>query len=143
MRKSSKLVGFKIISNRIIFILFYIAIFIGIGVGGYFIYLSFYDFYFDKDEIQTEIGEKTNSGMVTKRAFEVADGDYIYTIADQSIARVDKHGNVIGISEGETELEVKYKHSLTSKKIKVIVSDEFDDDEENDDDIIDDISLPD
>ena len=144
MRRRDKLVGVKIVTNRILFILFYIAIFFGIGIGGYFIYLSFFDFYFENEEIDAEVGEKKSSGLITKRDFEIGDGDYIYTIADQSVARVDKHGNIIGVSEGVTELEFKYKHSLTSKKIRVVISDDYESEDEDDkeEESINDLTLP-
>ena len=119
--RHTKYLGLKIVTNRILFVLFYILLFVGIGVGGYFIYLSFYDFYFEEEVVDAEVGEKTSSGMVTKRAFEIGDGDYIYTIADNSVARVDKDGNIIGVSEGETILEVKFKHAFSSKKVKIKV----------------------
>ena len=122
MRHEKKDSILKIIFNRIMFIIFYIIIIGGVGIGGYFIYLSFYDFYFENDEVDIEVGEKATAGLITKRDFQIEEGDYIYTIGDDSIAVVDENGYIIGVSEGETTLEVKYKHSLMSKIIKVVIT---------------------
>ena len=122
MRHEKKDSILKIIFNRIMFIIFYIIIIGGVGIGGYFIYLSFYDFYFENEEVDIEVGEKATAGLITKRDFQIEEGDYIYTIGDDNIAVVDENGYIIGVSEGETTLEVKYKHSLMSKIIKVVIT---------------------
>lgn len=122
MRHEKKDSILKIVFNRIMFVIFYIIIIGGVGIGGYFIYLSFYDFYFESEEVDIEVGEKATAGLITKRDFEIEEGDYIYTIADDSIAVVDDEGNIVGVSEGETTLEVKFKHSIMSKIIRVVIT---------------------
>ena len=131
----NKDVFLKVIINRVVLILFYILIIGGIGVGGYFIYLSLYDFYFENDEVYVEVGDTKSSGLITKRDFDIKKGDYIYTIEDEDIASVDDEGNIMGIDEGETILEVKYKHSLTTKRIHIFITpyDETNDNIDNQD----------
>ena len=125
-----KHVFLKVLLNRLLLVIFYILIIGGIGVGGYFIYISLYDFYFETDEIKIGVGDTKNSGLITKRAFEIQKGDYIYTIEDENVAMVDDDGNIVGLEEGETKLEVKYKYSLTSKVIDIIITSDSQDEDE-------------
>ncbi len=122
MRREHRDSLLKIIFNRLMFVIFYILIIGGLGIGGYFIYLSFYDFYFENEEVDIEVGEKASAGLITKRDFKIEEGDYIYTIANDNIAVVDENGTIVGVSEGETTLEVKFKHSIMSKIIKVVIT---------------------
>ena len=122
MRREHRDSLLKIIFNRLMFVIFYILIIGGLGIGGYFIYLSFYDFYFENEEVDIEVGEKASAGLITKRDFKIEEGDYIYTIANDNIAVVDGNGTIVGVSEGETTLEVKFKHSIMSKIIKVVIT---------------------
>ncbi len=122
MRREHRDSLLKIIFNRLMFVIFYILIIGGLGIGGYFIYLSFYDFYFENEEVDIEVGEKASAGLITKRDFKIEEGDYIYTIANDNIAVVDDNGTIVGVSEGETTLEVKFKHSIMSKIIKVVIT---------------------
>ena len=122
MRREHKDSIIKIVFNRLMFVIFYILIIGGLGIGGYFIYLSFYDFYFENEEVDIEVGEKASAGLITKRDFKIEEGDYIYTIDNENIAIVDDSGNITGLSEGETTLEVKFKHSIMPKIIKIVIT---------------------
>ncbi len=123
----------KLFVNRLILFMFYILIIGGIGIGGYYIYISLYDFYFENDEVYIEVGDSKDSGLVTKRDFEIKRGDYIYSIEDEDIASVDDDGNIVGIEEGETILEVKFKHSIISKKIHIFITPDGEDTEKTKD----------
>ena len=109
--------------NKLLLVFFYIAIVFGIGFGCYYLYLTNYDFYFEDNMIEVELGEIKKSNIITVKPFDVKDGDYIYTIKkdNKNVATVDSKGNVRGISVGIAVLEVRYKNSLFPKKQKIVV----------------------
>ncbi len=115
----------KVIINRTLLILFYFAIVLGLGFGGYYLYLTNYDFYFEKEDYELLIGDVETVKITTTKPFDVKEGDYIFTIKDPKVAGVSKNGIVNGVNIGTTELEVRYKFSIFPKTVKIrVVPDE-------------------
>jgi len=130
--------------NKTLFILLYIAVFIGIVFGAYYLYLSYYDFYFEEPTIEVELGETKKSEITTVRTFDVKDGDYVYTIKNdkKKIATVDSKGNVRGITVGVAVLEVRYKNSIFPKTQKIVVVPKTSEEQVSDSDNSQELELP-
>ena len=121
MKKSTQ------IKNKVhvgLFILFYLALALGIGFVGYIIFINYNEFYLEGDRVDLNTNENQHVKVSRVDAGEIKKGDFIYSIEDSSIAEVDKDGNINALKEGETYIVIKYKYSIFSKKFPISVKDE-------------------
>ena len=137
MRNSEYIVKkIKSILNKALLVFFYVAIVVGIGFAGYYLYLTNFNFYFEEQELKIEVGDTKKAKIITVKQFDVKDGDYIYTIKNtnnKKVASVDSKGNVRALSVGVAVLEVKYKQSIFPKSIKIYVIPKEDEEDIKDD----------
>jgi hypothetical protein len=121
MRKST------IIKNKFnvgFFVIFYILLALGVGFVGYLVFINYNEFYIDGDRVDVNINEEQTVKVSRVDNGEVKEGDYIFSIEDSSVATIDKDGNIVALKEGETNIVIKYKYSIFTKKFPISVKEE-------------------
>lgn len=109
----------NLIYRKTLFYIFYLLVIV-IGVISFYLYrIDKYEFYLVKDSITIDNGSSYQVELTPKNIMFFDYLNYKYDIVDDNIAKVDKYGNITGLSSGTTELKIKYKHSIYSKTMKV------------------------
>ena len=99
-----------------------ISIFLVIILVYAFIIIKF-SFSLKQDEIIMKNGSNYQIELNPKFIKNFDYENYIFEVQDSSIVTISKLGNIISKNIGETEIIVKYKYSIFSKKIKISVQD--------------------
>ena len=80
-----------------------------------------YDFNLKQQEVLINTGNRYQIELIPKNEKYFDYLNYKYIIEDSSIATVDKYGNIETLKDGETYLKIRYKYSLSYKKMKIKV----------------------
>ena len=107
----------KVNGLKIMLIVFGILLFI--LLIGYILLLVLFNFDIKVKDIILDNGSGYQVELIPniKNNFDI--DNYVFEIKDINIATVDKYGYIMSKNIGATELSVKYKYSLFSKKIKI------------------------
>lgn len=107
-------------TSHLILILFYILVVVLGIVAFVMIRTDKYQFYFKNEQVIVNKGSIYQVELIPKNVGSFDYLNYTYTIADESIAKVDEFGTVTVVGSGTTDLKVSMKHGVVSKKMKII-----------------------
>ena len=111
----------KVNGLKIILIVFGILLFI--LLIGYILLLVLFNFDIKVKDIILDNGSNYQVELIPniKNNFDI--NNYVFEIKNPNVATIDKYGNIKSNNIGTTDLIIKYKYSLLSKKIKIEVRD--------------------
>ena len=104
-----------------ILIVFYSFVLFCICFGLYFLYLDRHDFYILKDSITVDSGSIYQLSILPKNSKYFSYSDYVFSIKDNKIAKIDQNGTIYALKNGKTKVSVRYKNSFIHKKVTLIV----------------------
>ena len=104
-----------------ILIVFYSFVLFCICFGLYFLYLDRHDFYILKDSITVDSGSIYQLSILPKNNKYFSYSDYVFSIKDNKIAKIDQNGTIYALKNGKTKVRVRYKNSFIHKKVTLIV----------------------
>ena len=106
--------------NRLAFV-FYFLIVAGILYAAYFFYTDRYQYYFLEDDIVISIGADYQLNLFPKYAENFNSNDFEYEVEDSSVAAIDRYGKITALKAGTTNIIVKHKKMLETKKFPISV----------------------
>ena len=109
-------------ASRFLLFGFYALVVIIGGMAILMIRANKYEFYLKQDEVVINVGSSYQVELIPKdiRYFDYL--KYNYSVADESIATVDKYGTVTTKSPGRTTLKISLTPGFTSKVVQIISS---------------------
>ena len=109
-------------ASRFLLFGFYALVVIIGGIAILMIRANKYEFYLKQDEVVINVGSSYQVELIPKdiRYFDYL--KYNYSVADESIATVDKYGTVTTKSPGRTTLKISLTPGFTSKVVQIISS---------------------
>ena len=90
-------------------------------IGIYEFYIDRYTVYLTNEEVIVDKGSIYTVELLPEYDQYFNYENYIYTSENTNIAVVDKYGQITAVDNGETYIDVKFKHDYKSKKLKVKV----------------------
>lgn len=102
-------------------IVFYSFVLFSICFGLYFMYLDRHDFYILKNSITVDSGSIYQLSILPKNSKYFSYSDYVFSIKDNKIAKIDQNGTIYALKNGKTKVSVRFKNSIISKKVTLIV----------------------
>ncbi len=100
------------------FITFLLLVLLGCG---YFYYIDVFDAYIMSEEITIDNGGVYQVNLLPKNSKYFDYANYVYESEDESIATVDNYGQIKAVSNGTTNINVRFKNSFIKKTLKVNV----------------------
>ena len=101
--------------------IFYLFIFLLIVFGVYSFYLDKHIVYFLNDEAIIDVGNTYQIELIPKYSKYFNYEDYILSVDDTSIAKIDEYGQITGLKNGNTKVKLRFKNGYETKKLNVIV----------------------
>ncbi len=109
--------------NRWLPRVFYFFLFIGLCFFGYSIYTGIYEVYIVNKEVAIDSGSTYQIDLLPKNADYFDYKNYVFESENESIASVDKYGEITAKSSGETNINVRFKNDYVKKSMLVYVTD--------------------
>ncbi len=107
-------------ASRGLLIGFYLLLLV-LGVGAFLmIRTNKYEFYLKQDSVLIDQGSSYQVELIPKNERYFDYMNYNYSIADESIAKVDEFGTVTAVGKGETTLKISLSPGFSSKTMKII-----------------------
>ena len=103
--------------------IFYVFIFICLIFGAYYFYIGKYTVYFEKKELIINNGDSYQLVLIPQNYDKYNINNYVFKSSDSNIVSVDEYGMVKALSDGKTQVNVRFKNSPFSEKIDIKVSD--------------------
>ena len=101
--------------------IFYLFIFVLIVFGVYSFYLDKHIVYFLNDEAIIDVGNTYQIELIPKYSKYFNYEDYILSVDDTSIAKIDEYGQITGLKNGNTKVKLRFKNGYETEKLNVIV----------------------
>ena len=101
--------------------IFYLFIFLLIVFGVYSFYLDKHIVYFLNDEAIIDVGNTYQIELIPKYSKYFNYEDYILSVDDTSIAKIDEYGQITGLKNGNTKVKLRFKNGYETEKLNVIV----------------------
>lgn len=105
---------------------FYLLIIIVGAIAFLMIRSNKYEFYLKKDSVLIDVGSSYQIELTPKNVRYFDYLNYNYSVADESIAKVDEYGTVTAVGYGSTTLKISLKPGLINTKTVKIVSENID-----------------
>ena len=107
-------------ASRGLLIGFYLLLLV-LGVGAFLmIRTNKYEFYLKQDSVLIDQGSSYQVELIPKNERYFDYMNYNYSIADESVAKVDEFGTVTAVGKGETTLKISLSPGFSSKTMKII-----------------------
>ena len=85
-----------------------------------------YAFYLKQDSVMIDQGSSYQVELIPKNERYFDYTNYSYSVADESIAKVDEFGTITAVGKGETKLKISLKPGLLSSKTMTIKTEQID-----------------
>lgn len=106
-------------TSKLLLFGFYALILAIIGIIYFMFRSDRYEFYLVKDEVTLSNGSTYQVELTPKNASYFDYLNYNYTVADESIAKVDEYGTITAVGSGSTTLKISIKNGLSSKEMVI------------------------
>ena len=106
-------------TSKLLLFGFYALILAIIGIIYFMFRSDRYEFYLVKDEVTLSNGSTYQVELTPKNASYFDYLNYNYSVADESIAKVDEFGTVTAVGSGSTTLKISIKNGLSSKQMVI------------------------
>lgn len=109
-------------ASRLLLFGFYMLLII-VGAIVYFMLRSNkYEFYLKKDSVSIDVGSSYQIELTPKNVRYFDYLNYNYSVADESVAKVDEYGTVTAVGHGTTTLKISLKPGFINTKTMKIVT---------------------